>query len=209
MFRIGGRSFNRKKVLFEGVVRGTVDSISHQIHNVILKLDERITGLPDKISIYGIFRAFQIGDKMQVDGTIYQNPMKLWKANHIIMLAKYFYNDTNQTGYGKHSKGGTDVLFKGELTGKIVSPPFFYLRRYESTDRYTIDGYFIFELDLNIQGIPKKIHCQVSNLDPWSIWLNLGDRIRVSGKIIQLYLVTWQTYSYYMRVKKKIYFESA
>ena len=178
---------------------GTVYSISVLFHNFILELDEKIRGLPDKIPVYmrnlvsskGKFVVYQKGDQMRVPGNILQNPIKYWSANHIAMIGKFIYNDTNKCGIGKN-KTKKQKLFKGELTGTVISPPI--ALNYPAIPARRIPKAnigFLLKLDYNIEGIPKKIAVGVEFYD-YPPEIKVGDKVRVFGKIYYFYLDTWE-----------------
>ncbi|MFX1393262.1 MAG: hypothetical protein ACFFAH_06750 [Promethearchaeota archaeon] len=105
------------KTIFDGNVIGKVirPPLSISIHgyaitSFVIQLIEKIDGVPSEIPVYlaktGI-NSYKLlltankseGDIVQINGKIYETPIKFWNKEGIWMEAKHLYNKNINFGY--------------------------------------------------------------------------------------------------------------
>ncbi|MFX1451092.1 MAG: hypothetical protein ACFFCM_09630 [Promethearchaeota archaeon] len=87
-------------ILYEGILNGIVTIPSFGGYQAIIKLEEKIEGVPVEIYLKGHGEiCLNKGDIIKVYGRIIKEPLKFWQKDRIYIRARHIFNETLQYGY--------------------------------------------------------------------------------------------------------------
>ena len=77
-------------------------SAGYNKSSFLLKLDESIAGIPEEVIVMyyspiGFY--IRVGDKIQLEGTIYQELLKYWQKDFIWINAEHIFNESIKCGF--------------------------------------------------------------------------------------------------------------
>nr|MDO8081070.1 hypothetical protein [Candidatus Freyarchaeota archaeon] len=205
-----GQFLERKQVLYEGTIRGSVTKKS--IIKVrsgwgfagtyfAMRLEENIgiKGIPDEILVRSDKAGyFGIGDKVIIEGRIVKKNLKHWGRPDYTLEANHYYNESLQTG-DEGLMEREQVLYEGTIRGSVTKESIIKVPIAEGF----VGTYFAMKLEekIGIKEIPSGILVQTSKFGYSGIfgYSGMGDEVILQGRVVKEDLSRWRRPMYVIK----------